>query len=125
MLMSLKTVRKKEIIVKHQTDSNTSQISMGTIITVSRKQNRSATTKTSRCSDTNIKTLESDGLVDRKTDEADRRRTLVSVTLAGKALIARHRERNAQIFSTVESEFGREKLDLLLDLLDELQQIRM
>ena len=72
-----------------------------------------------------LRSMESDGLVDRKTDKADRRRTLVSVTPAGKSLIARHRERNAQIFSTVEREFGREKLDLLLDLLDELQQIRM
>ncbi len=72
-----------------------------------------------------LRSMESDGLVDRKTDKVDRRRTLVSVTPAGKALIARHRERNAQIFSTVECEFGREKLDLLLDLLDELQQIRM
>lgn len=72
-----------------------------------------------------LRSMESDGLVGRKTDEADRRRTLVSVTAAGKALIARHRQRNAQIFATVEAEFGREKLDLLLDLLDELQQIRM
>lgn len=72
-----------------------------------------------------LRSMESDELVDRKTDKADRRRTRVSVTPAGKALIARHRERNAQIFSTVENEFGREKLDLLLDLLDELQQIRM
>ncbi|MEM5492920.1 homoprotocatechuate degradation operon regulator HpaR [Hoeflea sp. AS16] len=72
-----------------------------------------------------LRSMENDGLVARKTDESDRRRTLVSVTPAGKALIARHRERNANIFSTVEAEFGREKLDLLLDLLDELQQIRM
>ncbi|MCO6411054.1 homoprotocatechuate degradation operon regulator HpaR [Hoeflea alexandrii] len=72
-----------------------------------------------------LRSMESDGLVGRKTDEADRRRTLVSVTAAGKTLIARHRQRNAQIFATVEAEFGREKLDLLLDLLDELQQIRM
>jgi homoprotocatechuate degradation regulator HpaR len=72
-----------------------------------------------------LRSMENDGLVARKTDETDRRRTLVSVTPAGKALIARHRERNANIFSTVEAEFGREKLDLLLDLLDELQQIRM
>lgn len=71
-----------------------------------------------------LRSMESDGLVARKTDEADRRRTLVSLTSAGTALIARHRERNASIFSTIEAEFGREKLDLLLDLLDELQQIR-
>ena len=72
-----------------------------------------------------LRSMEGDGLVGRKTDAADRRRTLVSVTEAGKALIARHRKRNAEIFATVEAEFGREKLDLLLDLLDELQQIRM
>lgn len=71
-----------------------------------------------------LRSMEGDGLVDRKTDPTDRRRTLVSVTAAGKALIARHRKRNAEIFETVEAEFGREKLDLLLDLLDELQQIR-
>lgn len=71
-----------------------------------------------------LRSMENDGLVARKTDAADRRRTLVSVTLAGRALIAKHRERNADIFSTIETEFGRQKLDLLLDLLDELQQIR-
>jgi len=71
-----------------------------------------------------LRSMENDGLVARKTDAADRRRTLVSVTPAGRALIAKHRERNADIFSTIETEFGRQKLDLLLDLLDELQQIR-
>jgi homoprotocatechuate degradation regulator HpaR len=72
-----------------------------------------------------LRSMESDGLVGRRTDAADRRRTLVSVTTAGKVLITRHRQRNAQIFAHVEAEFGREKLDLLLDLLDELQQVRM
>lgn len=71
-----------------------------------------------------LRSMENDGLVARKTDNADRRRTLVSITSAGGALIARHRARNAEIFSTIETDFGREKLDLLLDLLDELQQIR-
>ncbi|MCY0093728.1 homoprotocatechuate degradation operon regulator HpaR [Hoeflea ulvae] len=70
-----------------------------------------------------LRTMDGDGLVARKTDAADRRRTLVSVTATGKVLIARHRARNAQIFSTIEAEFGRQKLDLLLDLLDELQRI--
>ncbi len=71
-----------------------------------------------------LRSMENDGLVGRKTDEADRRRTLVSITPAGRALIAQHRDRNAEIFSTIEAEFVREKLDLLLDLLDELQKIR-
>ena len=71
-----------------------------------------------------LRSMESDGLVARKTDAADRRRTLVSITAAGTAVIIKHRERNADIFSTIEAEFGRQKLDLLLDLLDELQQIR-
>ena len=71
-----------------------------------------------------LKSMEADGLVARKTDEADRRRTVVSITGEGRALSARHRARNAGIFATIEAEFGREKLDLLLDLLDELQQTR-
>jgi len=72
-----------------------------------------------------LKSMEADGLVARKTDEADRRRTVVTITAEGRSLIARHRARNAEIFVTIEAEFGREKLDLLLDLLDELQQTRI
>jgi homoprotocatechuate degradation regulator HpaR len=71
-----------------------------------------------------LRSMENDGLVGRKTDDADRRRTLVSITPAGRVLIAKHRARNADIFSTIETKFGREKLDLLLDLLDELQKIQ-
>ena len=72
-----------------------------------------------------LRSMETEGLVSRQTDAADRRRTLVSITSAGRAVITRHRGRNADIFSTIEVEFGRQKLDLLLDLLDELQQIRV
>jgi homoprotocatechuate degradation regulator HpaR len=71
-----------------------------------------------------LRSMANDGLVGRKTDDADRRRTLVSITPAGRVLIAKHRARNADIFSTIETKFGREKLDLLLDLLDELQKIQ-
>ena len=69
--------------------------------------------------------MEADGLVFRQTDPADRRRTLVSLTPDGEAVIRRHLSRNAEIFTTIETEFGREKLDLLLDLLAELQDIRI
>jgi len=72
-----------------------------------------------------LRSMEGEDLVARKTDEADRRRTLVSITATGRGLIAKHRARNAEIFATIEAEFGREKLDLLLDLLDELQQTRI
>ena len=72
-----------------------------------------------------LRSMETEGLVSRQTDAADRRRTLVSITSVGRAVITRHRGRNADIFSTIEVEFGRQKLDLLLDLLDELQQIRV
>ena len=72
-----------------------------------------------------LRSMEADGLVFRQTDPADRRRTLVSLTPDGEAVIRRHLSRNAEIFTTIETEFGREKLDLLLDLLAELQDIRI
>ena len=72
-----------------------------------------------------LRTLEAQGLVARKTDENDRRRTLVSITDAGRALIVDHADRNAAIFARLETAFGRDKLEQLLDLLDDLRAARL
>jgi homoprotocatechuate degradation regulator HpaR len=70
-----------------------------------------------------LRSMQADGLIARKIDMADRRRTLVSVTGQGRGIILAHKSRNAEIFKKLETEFGREKLDLLLSLLNELWQI--
>ncbi|MFZ1816242.1 MAG: homoprotocatechuate degradation operon regulator HpaR [Rhizobiaceae bacterium] len=72
-----------------------------------------------------LRSMEGAGLVSRRTDEVDRRRTLVRISPAGKQLLASHRAHNAAIFTRLETAFGRERLDALLDLLDDLQQVRL
>lgn len=72
-----------------------------------------------------LKTMEGQGLVRRKSDPKDRRRTLVSITRKGRALIQAHVRRNGEIFAALEAQFGRRRLDQLLDLLDELQKVRL
>lgn len=72
-----------------------------------------------------LSAMQRDGLVGRRTDPSDRRRTLVSITVAGSSLIMSHAARNAEIFARLEAAFGRDRLDSLLDLLDELHRIRI
>ncbi|MAW86611.1 MAG: homoprotocatechuate degradation operon regulator HpaR [Phyllobacteriaceae bacterium] len=70
-----------------------------------------------------LRTMEADGLIARRTDEADRRRTLVRITDKGRALILAHLPDSAAIFSRLEERFGARNLKQLLDLLDELRRI--
>ena len=72
-----------------------------------------------------LRNMEQEGLVSRRTDPGDRRKSLVSICENGKALIASHADRHAAIFSRIEKLYGREKLDLLLDLLDDLRILKL
>ena len=72
-----------------------------------------------------LRNMEQEGLVSRRTDPGDRRKSLVSICKNGKALIASHADRHAAIFSRIEKLYGREKLDLLLDLLDDLRILKL
>ncbi|MFP1632639.1 homoprotocatechuate degradation operon regulator HpaR [Zhengella sp. ZM62] len=70
-----------------------------------------------------LRTMEADGLIARRTDDADRRRTLVCITQKGRALILEHLPDSAAIFSRLEERFGARNLKHLLDLLDDLRRI--
>lgn len=72
-----------------------------------------------------LRSMETEGLVSRKNDVIDKRRTLVTVTADGDALIQRHAERSAAIMAKLETEFGRKKLNRLLDLLEDLSEIEV
>lgn len=65
--------------------------------------------------------MEAENLVQRSTPPQDRRRTVLQITEAGSALLQRHAAQSAQIFARFEAEFGRERLEHLLDLLEDLQ----
>lgn len=70
-----------------------------------------------------LRAMEGEELIARRTDHADRRRTLVSITEKGRKLILDHLPDNAAIFSKLEAEFGAQNLKQLLDLLEELRRI--
>jgi homoprotocatechuate degradation regulator HpaR len=70
-----------------------------------------------------IRAMEDEGLATRATDEGDRRKTIATITEAGRALIVAHMAESNAIFARLERDFGHDKLEELLDLLDELQTL--
>lgn len=70
-----------------------------------------------------IPPMETEGLVSRQISAEDRRRTIVAITDAGQALLRRHAAESNAIFARIERDFGRERLELLLDLLEDLQRL--
>jgi homoprotocatechuate degradation regulator HpaR len=70
-----------------------------------------------------IRPMQDEGLVTRHTPDEDRRKTVIAITEAGTALIHRHAAESALIFDRIESDFGRERLDVLLDLLEDLKKV--
>lgn len=69
------------------------------------------------------RTMEEDGLISRTTPADDRRKTIAAVTPKGEALIRAHSAESASIFARIERDFGAEKLETLLDMLEDLQAL--
>lgn len=67
-----------------------------------------------------MKGLEGKGLITRKPHETDKRTFWVEITDDGRGLIAAHMAESTRIFDEIEAEFGKEKMEQLLDLLGEL-----
>ena len=70
-----------------------------------------------------IRAMEEEGLATRAIDPEDRRKSIATITDAGRALIVAHMAESNAIFARLERDFGHEKLEQLLDLLDELQAL--
>lgn len=70
-----------------------------------------------------VRPMEEEGLIRRETPPEDRRKTVISITPQGEALVRAHSSESAQIFARIEREIGTEKLERLLDLLEELQAL--
>lgn len=67
-----------------------------------------------------LQNLHNRGLVDRKTSDHDQRRSMVSITLAGRALFETLSPINEARYAYITEKFGYGKLELLYELLDEL-----
>lgn len=70
-----------------------------------------------------IRAMEDEGLIARTTPPEDRRKTVVAVTEAGRALIRAHAGASKAIFDQLEQDFGHDDLETLLDLLEKLQTL--
>ncbi len=67
--------------------------------------------------------MQAEGLISRHTPPEDRRKTVISITPVGEELIRAHAAQSAEIFARIELDFGAERLETLLDLLDDLQAL--
>jgi len=70
-----------------------------------------------------IRAMEEEGLASRRTDPDDRRKSIAAITDTGRALIHAHMAESNAIFARLHRDFGPEKVEQLLDLLDELQTL--
>lgn len=72
-----------------------------------------------------VQSLEADGFLTRQPDSSDRRKTIVEITDIGRDLIAANTPKSNEIYQRLEKSFGKKKMNDLLDLLEELQHLRL
>lgn len=69
--------------------------------------------------------MEADGLVSRRADKGDRRRSIVSIEAAGRAILEDHGEQARALVADLRSKYGDEKFEQLLDMLEDLQAVEV
>lgn len=67
-----------------------------------------------------IRSLEERGIITKAKDDNDGRRVLLEITDAGLAIIEEVAPESRMIYDRLEKRFGREKIELLLDMLDDV-----
>ena len=72
-----------------------------------------------------IKALTERGLIVKARDEGDGRRVILTIAPAGIDLLRKVSPDSAQIYDALETRFGRERVDLLLHLLDEMTELKV
>lgn len=70
-----------------------------------------------------INAMEADELLVRATGNQDRRKSIVSITDKGRAIINEHAAESNALFARLEDQFGRDEMNQLLDLLEKLQNL--
>lgn len=67
-----------------------------------------------------LASMEKEGLVTRTSDTKDRRKTIVVLAPAGMRLIEAYSEESRTIAASLEDSFGKDRIETLLDLLEDL-----
>jgi homoprotocatechuate degradation regulator HpaR len=71
-----------------------------------------------------IKSLEERRFITKRKHKDDGRRTLLSITAAGQALIDEVMPDSIQVYDKIYERYGAQKVELLLDMLEELADLR-
>jgi homoprotocatechuate degradation regulator HpaR len=72
-----------------------------------------------------VQAMEAEGFVARAADATDRRKSIITATSQGRAVITAHAAESQAFFARLEALYGKEKLEQLLDLLEELRAINL
>lgn len=70
-----------------------------------------------------LRSMEEDGYVTRRGDAADRRKTLVQITDKGRSVLTDNMSTSVALYARVEEQLGQDKLNHLLDLLEDVQAL--
>ena len=70
-----------------------------------------------------IRALEDDALILRKVPLTDRRKVVVEITPKARDLLTTHAKASQAIVARIEAGFGHDRLEILLDLLEDLQKL--
>ncbi|SMC71638.1 homoprotocatechuate degradation operon regulator HpaR [Rhizobium sp. RU36D] len=72
-----------------------------------------------------IKSLEERGFITKHKDKADGRRVLLRIAPAGTAMIEEVMPDSRRVYAEIDARFGRERVDALLDMLDDLASLKL
>ena len=72
-----------------------------------------------------LRTMENDGLVSRREDPQDRRRSIVQIEAAGLDILEQRGAQAAALVTDMRTQYGDEKFEQLLDLLEDLQALKL
>ena len=72
-----------------------------------------------------LSTMEADCLVSRRADKSDRRRSIVRIEVAGRAILEGHGTQARALVTDLRAKYGEEKFEQLLDMLEDLQAVEI
>ncbi|MBX4922306.1 homoprotocatechuate degradation operon regulator HpaR [Rhizobium lentis] len=72
-----------------------------------------------------IRSLEERGLITKHKDRADGRRVLLRITPAGQATVNQVMPDSLKVYADIDARFGTERVEQLLDMLDELAALKL
>ncbi|TWB58329.1 MarR family transcriptional regulator [Rhizobium sp. ERR 922] len=72
-----------------------------------------------------IRSLEERGFITKHKDDADGRRVLLQITPAGQAIVEDVMPESQKVYADIDARFGEERVEKLLDMLEELASLKL